>query len=117
MTTDCARAGGAADLDADRVRAVLREVLHPDAGLDIIDLGLVYDVDVHGRDVRIRMTLMQRDNPSRGLLLDEIENCIRARFRSVRTVAIDLVWDPPWQPGMAADDPSAHAAGQSAVKR
>ncbi|MGH7153569.1 MAG: iron-sulfur cluster assembly protein, partial [Acetobacteraceae bacterium] len=60
-------------LDAHSIIEVLNEIPHPDTGIGIVDLGLIYGVEVQGRDVRVRMTMMQPDNPSRGLLIDEVE--------------------------------------------
>lgn len=88
----------AAGCDAACVRAALGEVLHPDAGASILDLGLVRGIEVRGGDVRVRMAMILPDNPSRGLLIEDIENLIRARCRAVRSVSVELVRDPPLQP-------------------
>jgi len=105
--------GAGRGLDTNSIIEVLNEIPHPDTGIGIVDLGLVYGVEVQGRNVRVRMTMMQPDNPSRGLLVDEVETMIRARFREVRAVSVELVWDPPWHPEMMTDRRPGKAQLQS----
>ncbi len=91
-------------VDGELVLEALHEVIDPELGVNIVDLGLVYEVAVGAEgDVAIRMTLTTPGCPLGGYLEDEINGCLR-RFPCVRDVRVDLVWDPPWQPAAMTDD-------------
>ena len=85
------------------VRGMLRTVLDPELGVNIVDLGLVYDVatDPQGR-VAIEMTLTTPGCPLGGFLDDQIRACL-AQLPQISDVRVDLVWEPPWQPEAMSD--------------
>jgi metal-sulfur cluster biosynthetic enzyme len=84
--------------DDDAVLEALHEVIDPELGVNIVDLGLVYDVAVgDDGDVAIQMTLTTPGCPLGGYLEDEINGCLK-RFPAVRAVTVDLVWEPAWHP-------------------
>lgn len=87
--------------DADQVRATLREVTDPDSGIDIVDLGLVYGVEIDGRLIRVRLTMTSPNSPLSGMIADEVRTVIAYRFPRYR-VDVNLVWTPPWHPRMIA---------------
>jgi metal-sulfur cluster biosynthetic enzyme len=93
---DATQDAGAA-LTADQVRMVLRRVKDPDLNLNIIDLGLVYDVRVDGSVVTVDMSLTSPGCPSGPEIMGEAERQIRA-MPGVTDVAINLVWTPFWSP-------------------
>jgi metal-sulfur cluster biosynthetic enzyme len=64
-------------LDADAVRKALRQVKDPEIGLSIIDLGLVYDVDVAEGEVHVRMTLTSPGCPVGGQIMSEADEVVR----------------------------------------
>jgi metal-sulfur cluster biosynthetic enzyme len=76
----------------------LRAVIDPELGVNIVDLGLVYEIAVD-RDgqVMIEMTLTTPGCPLGGFLDDEIRACL-TRLPQVRDVRVELVWEPPWAP-------------------
>jgi len=82
---------------------VLKTVYDPEIPVDIYELGLIYEVEVDPeRCVSIRMTLTSPMCPVAETLPPEVE----AKARSVAGVAdvkLDLVWDPPWNPGMMSE--------------
>ncbi len=84
-------------LDEATVRTALRQVKDPEAGLNIIDLGLVYDVEIDGGAVNVKMTLTSPGCPAAGQILGDSEQVIRA-LEDVEDVKIDLVWEPYWTP-------------------
>ncbi len=84
-------------LDEATVRKALRQVKDPEAGINIMDLGLVYDVDVEAGNVGVKMTLTSPGCPAGGQILGESEQVIKA-LDGVESVNIDLVWEPYWTP-------------------
>jgi metal-sulfur cluster biosynthetic enzyme len=81
----------------------LRGVVDPEVGLDVVTLGLIYDVDATGGGVRIRYTLTTQGCPMGGVLEEGIVEAAR-RVEGVREVETELVWEPGWNPGMIEDD-------------
>jgi metal-sulfur cluster biosynthetic enzyme len=84
-------------LTTDQVRMVLRRVKDPDLNLNIVDLGLVYDVRVDGSVVTVDMSLTSPGCPSGPEIMGEAERQIRD-MPDVTDVAINLVWTPFWSP-------------------
>jgi metal-sulfur cluster biosynthetic enzyme len=84
-------------VDEATVRKVLRKVKDPEAGLNIMDLGLVYDVDVVGSTVNVKMTLTSPGCPAGGQIMSETEEAIR-EVDGVEDVNVELVWEPYWTP-------------------
>lgn len=82
----------------------LREVLDPELGINIVDLGLVYDVAVEDGHVRVAVTMTTPACPLHGYVLDAIEFVLRRDLPQVRSVDVRLVWDPPWHPEMMSAD-------------
>ncbi len=84
-------------LDEATVRKALRQVKDPEAGINIMDLGLVYDVEIEAGNVDVKMTLTSPGCPAGGQILGESEQVIKA-LDGVESVNIDLVWEPYWTP-------------------
>ena len=82
----------------DQVRTALRRVKDPELNLNIIDLGLVYEIEVsEGRDVHVEMTLTSPGCPAGPEIMSEAQRVIEA-MEGVGTVDIELVWSPYWTP-------------------
>jgi metal-sulfur cluster biosynthetic enzyme len=81
----------------DQVRLALRRVKDPELNLNIVDLGLVYDMAVEGRDVRIDMSLTSPGCPSGPEIMGEAEQQLKT-LPNVGDVVVNLVWSPPWNP-------------------
>ncbi len=81
----------------EEVRKALRQVRDPEINLNIIDLGLVYDIEVNDGNVDIRMTLTSPGCPAGPEILTEAEEVVRG-LEGVKQVNIDLVWEPYWTP-------------------
>ncbi|HET9387808.1 MAG TPA: metal-sulfur cluster assembly factor [Gemmatimonadales bacterium] len=85
-------------LTADAVRQALRQVKDPELDMNIVDLGLVYDVEVdEGGLVRINMTLTSPGCPAGPMITNDIYKAVRA-LEGVNDVDIDIVWEPYWTP-------------------
>jgi metal-sulfur cluster biosynthetic enzyme len=85
------------DLTEDLVRKRLRSVKDPELNLNIMDLGLVYDVQVQGSEVDVKMTLTSPGCPSGPEIMTEAEQTIRG-IEGVTDARIELVWEPYWTP-------------------
>lgn len=84
-------------LNEDQVRLALRRVKDPEIGLNIVDLGLVYDVAVDGADVNVDMSLTSPGCPAGPQILHEAEEQLRG-LPGVGAVNVNLIWSPPWTP-------------------
>jgi metal-sulfur cluster biosynthetic enzyme len=80
------------------VLSLLRSVIDPELGVNVVDLGLVYDIAIEDDGaVEIAMTLTTPGCPLGGFLEDEIRGCL-SQLPQIRDVTVRLVWDPPWAP-------------------
>jgi metal-sulfur cluster biosynthetic enzyme len=85
------------------VTELLHEVIDPELGVNIVDLGLVRDVSVSGAgDVAIVMTLTTPGCPLGGFIEDEIQDCL-AQAARIGRVRVSLEWEPPWDPEQMTD--------------
>ena len=82
------------------VREALRLVVDPEIGVNIVDLGLVYRVEVEGTRVRIAMTMTSPTCPLAEYLKDLVISAIRQHVPGVVDVDVNVEWDPPWDPEM-----------------
>lgn len=89
--------GEAATVGTDQVKLALRRVKDPELNLNILDLGLVYDIAVTGNDVSIDMSLTSPGCPSGPEIMGDAERQLKA-IPGVGDVAVNLVWSPPWTP-------------------
>ncbi len=71
--------------------------------MDIVDLGLMYDVEVEGPKVKVIYTLTSMGCPV-GPMIDEQINQVTAQVPGVEEVETELTWDPPWSPEKMSDD-------------
>jgi metal-sulfur cluster biosynthetic enzyme len=81
----------------DQVRLALRRVKDPELNLNIMDLGLVYDIRVEGAKVNVDMTLTSPGCPSGPEIMTDAEKEVRA-IPGVEDVTVNLVWTPFWTP-------------------
>ncbi len=84
------------------VADLLTDVIDPELGVDIVNLGLVYDIAVTTGQVMVRMTLTTPGCPLGGYLDDEVSRCL-AQLPGAPAVRVDLVWQPRWRPEMMSD--------------
>ena len=82
---------------ADQVKLALRKVKDPELNLNIIDLGLVYDIRVDGAEVQVDMTLTSPGCPAGPQIMTDVERAVRA-MPGVDDVGINLIWTPFWTP-------------------
>jgi metal-sulfur cluster biosynthetic enzyme len=90
----------------DEIWRVLATILDPEFGINLVDLGLIYDVTIDGADVRIAMTLTSAGCPAGEMMLDGVQRAVEG-MPGVGTVRVDLVWEPAWTPGMLSAEARA----------
>ncbi len=84
-------------LTEDQIRLALRRVKDPELNLNIIDLGLVYDIRVDGNNVVVDMSLTSPGCPSGPEIMGDADAQLKA-IDGVGTTAVNLVWSPMWNP-------------------
>lgn len=87
----------------DEVLSVLREVEDPEIGVNVVDLGLVYNVDVNQGDVNVEMTLTAPGCPMHETIARAAEMAIET-LSDVNDAHVTMVWNPPWTPERLTDE-------------
>ena len=90
----------------EEVFAVLRSCRDPEIPVNLVDLGLIYGVEVaappsggEGSEVRIRLTLTSTGCPMSHSIVGEVQRKVQA-LPGVRAVRVEIVWEPLWHPGL-----------------
>lgn len=89
--------------DESAARDALRQVMDPEAGMNIVDLGLVYDVAVDASSVQVDLTMTTAACPMSDLIADQARDALAAAAPAGTNVQVRLVWDPPWTPERMSD--------------
>lgn len=85
-------------ITAETVRKALRGVKDPELNLNVVDIGLIYDITVSDTgDVHVRMTLTSPGCPSGPEITADVERAVK-ELEGVTGVQVELVWDPYWTP-------------------
>src|SRR6266487_565112 len=90
-------------LTKDDVTEALRQVEDPELGMDIVDLGLLYDVEIDGSKVKVIHSLTSMGCPAGPMIQEDIHR-VASEVPGVEDVEIELTWDPPWTPDKMSDD-------------
>lgn len=91
------------------VLAALRQVLDPEIGMNIVDLGLIYDVAIAGSGVRVAMTLTSAGCPMGESIRGGAELAL-LNLEGVTAAQVELVFDPTWHPGMISQMTTSQSA-------
>jgi len=87
----------------EEVVEALRQVEDPELGMDIVDLGLMYDVELENGKVKVVHTLTSMGCPVGPMIQQQIDEVVRA-LPGVNDVEVELTWDPPWTPEKMSED-------------
>lgn len=94
-------------VNEDLVRDALSQVMDPEAGMNIVDLGLIYGIDVSDEGVQVQMTMTSAACPMADMIVDDAYAALEGALPRNTPVEIEMVWDPPWTPermsGLARD--------------
>ena len=86
------------------VREALLQVIDPEVGENIVDLGLVYGIEVEENVAKVNLTMTSPACPMGEMLLDDIHATLTRILPSTMTFDIHLVWEPPWNPDMMSTE-------------
>ncbi|SMD30601.1 metal-sulfur cluster assembly factor [Picrophilus oshimae] len=87
----------------EEILEVLKGVSDPEIGMDVVNLGLVYDIKIDGNRVYIKMTMTAPTCPVTPWILTQAQKEVE-NLPGVEAADIELVWDPPWNPSMMSDE-------------
>jgi metal-sulfur cluster biosynthetic enzyme len=85
------------------VTEAIRQVFDPELGLDIVELGLLYDVQIVDDSITVYYSLTSIGCPAGPLIHEQILEAVR-ELPGVGEVALELIWDPPWTPERMSED-------------
>jgi metal-sulfur cluster biosynthetic enzyme len=91
-------------VDDEALLEALRTVDDPEAGMNIVELGLIYGVEATPPTASVRMTMTSAACPLGDYLTDAVRDALRARFPELEQVNVELVWDPPWTPDRMSEE-------------
>jgi metal-sulfur cluster biosynthetic enzyme len=87
----------------EQVLEQMKEVSDPEIGMDVVNLGLVYDVEINDDRVYIKMTMTAPTCPVTPWILSEAQRVVE-NIEGVEAADVELVWEPPWNPEMMTDE-------------
>jgi metal-sulfur cluster biosynthetic enzyme len=82
--------------------AALRQVIDPEVGYNIVDLGLVYSVAIENEIAKVKMTLTTPGCPMHDSIADGVKNAL-LNLEGIADAEVELVWEPPWHPSMMSE--------------
>ena len=96
-------ASSPAPITREMVLEVMGNIYDPEIPVDIVNLGLVYDVDVQDGSVHVKMTLTSPGCPTAGEMVYEAQTLIE-EMPGVKEATVEVVWDPPWDPSRMSEE-------------
>ena len=98
--------------DESSIRDCLRKVIDPEAGFNIVDLGLVYRITIAAPRVEVDMTMTSPACPLGDMIIAEAREAIAPTLPPGWSAEIRLVWEPPWQPALMSAEGRRHFGWQ-----
>jgi metal-sulfur cluster biosynthetic enzyme len=84
-------------VDKEQVMSALKKCYDPEISLNVVDLGMIYGINISNETVKIKMTLTSPGCPMQSFIIEDIKNKI-LKIDGVKKVEVELVFDPPWSP-------------------
>ena len=81
----------------------LKQVFDPEVGVNIVDLGLVYKVEIKPDKVTVQLTMTSPACPLHEVITRNMDIALRQTFPNLGPMTIELVWEPPWSPEMMSE--------------
>ena len=89
--------------DQETIYAALKHIYDPEVGINIVDMGLIYDLEMAENKVDLTMTLTSPACPAGPQILAQIDTQLKT-LEGVDDVDIKVVWTPPWSPDMLSEE-------------
>ena len=86
----------------EKVIAEIKKIYDPEIPVNIYELGLIYDVSIFEKNVKVKMTLTTPNCPVAESLPNEVKNSVK-EIKEVKEVDLKLVWEPPWDKSMMSE--------------
>lgn len=96
----------------DQLHDALRTVIDPEAGMNIVELGLVYRLEIEGGQAHVDLTLTSPTCPMGDMILEEAREALAAVLPESVALDLQLVWEPPWGPERMSDRARQHFGWQ-----
>ena len=94
-------------VNVEDVRTSLKQCMDPEVPLSIVDMGLIYGIDVNeNNDVNIKMTMTTQGCPLHETMVDDVKRYAK-KISGVNIVNVEIVWDPPWTMDKMSDEAKA----------
>ena len=94
-------------VNVENVRDSLKKCMDPEVPLSIVDMGLIYGIDVtENNDVNIKMTMTTKGCPLHETMVDDVKRYAK-KVSGVNNVDVEIVWDPPWTMDKMSDEAKA----------
>ncbi len=87
----------------DDIFSALKSVYDPELGVNVVELGLIYDVIIGGNAVKIRMTMTSPMCPAAASIVEQCKASVQ-KVSGVATCEMELIWNPPWSPERMSED-------------
>ncbi len=85
-----------------KVISEIKKIYDPEIPVNVYELGLIYDISIINKDVKVKMTLTTPNCPVAESLPKEVKDSIM-EIKEVNKVDLDLIWDPPWDKSMMSE--------------
>ncbi len=85
------------------IHEALRTVIDPEIGLNIADLGLIYETRLDASTVTVIMTMTTPACPMAEMIVTDVKSSLKQPSRKISSVNVEVVWEPPWTPEMVSD--------------
>lgn len=89
--------------DNETLRTALRQVIDPEIGMNIVDLGLVYRLERDETGVELDITMTSPACPMGEQIIDEAQAALEACLPAGTPIEVQLVWEPPWSPACMSE--------------
>jgi metal-sulfur cluster biosynthetic enzyme len=98
-------------ISTEQIKNSLKQCMDPEVPLSIVDMGLIYGIDVSdNNDVNIKMTMTTKGCPLHDTMVDDVTRYTK-KVPGVNNVQVDIVWDPPWTMDKMSDEAKAKMKG------
>ncbi len=87
----------------EEILSALKSVFDPELGINVVELGLIYDVQASNGDVKIKMTMTSLMCPAAASIMEQCRAAVQ-KLSGVSSCEAELVWDPPWSPERMSED-------------